>query len=315
MVKTKLSIPPLDYFHSSFIRTASIIKTENPITIIEYLDMVYTPSEQIEKKPFSKDDLIFPGALKTNETVGVKAFSTAISLSTKQVTTSIGKSQLIELDAMGINAAEMAISAMCNEKIHGMEKELYEKYTKIAGNVDSVMKPRQKFFKKIFKNLKFPIYVESNRQLISKILGYANLISIRHRRGPGNFVVVGPKLASMIQDSPGFVTFPLGQERNTLVNAIGSLAGLTIYTNSSLRWDDTSLLVGRTTSKTETGVYLLEMDDRVEEVMMHPANSDVKIGLYSRQAIADTMNVQDKYIYVKLELNKAPWWRRWMKLT
>ena len=314
MVKPNLIIPPLEHFHSSFIKTASIQKTDKPITVIEYLDMVYIPGNDTEKVPFSKDDLVFPGAMKTTETVGVKAFSKAISLSTKQVTTSIGKSQILELETMGIDAASMAISAMCNEKTHGMEKELYNKYVSIAGNAESLIKPRQKFFKKIFKNMKFPIYVDSDRQLVSKILLYANLIATKHRRGPANFAVIGPKLASMLQDCPGFVMLPLGQEKSTLINPIGSLAGLTIYTNSSLGWNDTSLLVGRSTKKTETGVYLLEMDDRIEEVVMHPANSDVKIGLYSRQAITDTVNSNDKYVYVKLELSKAPWWRRWMKL-
>lgn len=311
MNKPNLSLPVIA--PTDFLQTACIIKTTNPICSIDYLDMVYEPSN--EKASFSKGDLIFPGCIKTAESVSVKQFSKVVSLSTKQVATSISKSQMMELNVMGIDATGMAVNAMCNEKVQGMEKDLYKKYTEIAKDSE-LLNPRQKFFKKIFKNLKFPIYVDSERKLISKILLYSNLIATRCRRGPANFAVVGPKLASMLQDCPGFVMLPLDKSHGSAtINPIGNLAGITVYTNPYLKWDDTSLLIGRSTKDSETGVYIVEMEDRLEEIQMHPASSDFRIVLLSRQAITDTMNAEEKYVYVKLELTKAPWWRRWLKLV
>ena len=127
MNKPNLAVPPI--LPTDFLKTAHIIKTDKPMLVIEYLDMHYEPNE---KETFSKDDLIFPDAIKTAETVTVKQFSKEVSLSTKQVTTTIGKSQLMELEAMGIDAVGMTVNVMCNEKLQGMEKELYKKYTEMA---------------------------------------------------------------------------------------------------------------------------------------------------------------------------------------
>jgi hypothetical protein len=295
-MKNNLILPPLEDFHTDFIKTASIIKVTSPISQIRYMDMVSIPDEN------------------GNETVALKAFNKTISLTTKQVSSSMRTSQLKELNEnFGIDSTLMMLNTMCNEKISGMEKELYKKYTEIAVNSDILLTARQKFFRRFFKKMKFPIYADSDRKVLAKILLFGNLIATRHRRGPADFIVVGPRIASMLQDMPMFVMLPLDITNNRTINPIGSLAGITVYTNASLSWKDTSVLVGRSTKLSESGVYLLEMEDWVEEFVEHNSN-DTKIMLRSRQAIADTMGADTKYVYVNLELTTPPKWRKWLKL-
>jgi len=297
MKNKNLIIPPLEEFHTDFIKTASIIKVTSPISQIRYVDMVSTPDEN------------------GREAVSAKAFTKTISLVTKQVSSSIPASQVKELNKnFGIDATLMALNAMCNEKIMGMEKELYTKYTKIAGGADILLTPRQKFFRKFFKKMKFPIYADSDRKVLSKILLFGNLIATRHRRGPADFIVVGPRIAAMLQDMSMYVMLPLSNNTNTrAINLHGSLAGIAVYTNLTLHWKDTSVLVGRSTKLSESGVYFLEMEDSAEETVT-PDTNDIRITIRSRQAISETMGADTKYIYANLELKTPPKWRKWLKL-
>lgn len=296
MKNTNLILPPLEEFHTDFIKTASIIKVTSPISQIRYMDMV-------------------PGIDENGrETVSVKDFNKTISLSAKQVSSSVPTSQAVEMKKnFGIDSTLMMLNVMCNEKIGGMEKELYKKYTEIASNADILLTPRQKFFRRFFKKMKFPIYADSDRKIVTKILLFGNLIAIKHRRGPADFIVVGPRIASMLQDMPMYIMLPLDNSNTRVINPHGSLAGINVYTNLALSWKDTSLLVGRSTKLSESGVYILEMEDAVEEFVSHDSN-DTKIVIKSRQSISDTLGADTKYIYVNLELKTPPKWRKWLKL-
>jgi len=245
------------------------------------------------------------------EAVSAKAFTKTISLATKQVSSTIATSQMKELNKnFGIDVTVMTLNAMCNEKITSMEKELYKKYTEIASSADILLTPRQKIFRKFFKKMKFPIYADSDRKTVAKILLFGNLIATRHRRGPADFIVVGPRITAMLQDMPMYVMLPLDNSNSRAINPHGSLAGIKVYTNQALPWKDTSVLVGRSTKLSESGVYLLEMEDTAEETV----TPDTKIVIRSRQAITDTMGADTKYIYVNLELKTPPKWRKWLKL-
>ena len=296
MKNTNLILPPLEDFHTDFMKTASIIKVTSPMSQIRYMDMV-------------------PGVDENGrETVSVKDFNKTISLSAKQVSASMPTDQSKELNKkFGIDSTLMMLNAMCNEKATSMEKELYKKYIAIAGNIDILLTPRQKFFRRFFKKMKFPIYADSDRKIVAKFLLFGNLIATRHRRGPADFIVVGPRITAMLQDMPMYVMLPLDNMNNRAINPHGSLAGIKVYTNLALPWKDTSVLVGRSTKLSESGVYFLEMEDTVEEVVSHDSN-DTRIVIRSRQAISDTLGADTKYIYVNLEFKTPPKWRKWLKL-
>ena len=296
MKNTNLILPPLEDFHTDFMKTSSIIKVTSPMSQIRYMDMV-------------------PGVDENGrETVSVKDFNKTISLSAKQVSASMPTDQSKELNKkFGIDPTLMMLNAMCNEKTTSMEKELYKKYIEIASNSDILLAPRQKFFRRFFKKMKFPIYADSDRKIVAKILLFGNLIATRHRRGPADFIVVGPRITAMLQDMPMYVMLPLDNMKNRAINPHGSLAGIKVYTNLALPWKDTSVLVGRSTKLSESGVYFLEMEDTVEEVVSHDSN-DTRISIRSRQAISDTLGADTKYIYVNLELKTPPKWRKWLKL-
>jgi hypothetical protein len=128
------------------------------------------------------------------------------------------------------------------------------------------------------------------RKIMSKILAAANLVAIRGRRGAANFAVTNGQLASALQDIAGFVPYPLS---NTVSQAagslypIGSVAGVNIYVDPNMSWQDTRMVIGRKGDANSPGLvfmpYLMaESVQTIAEGTMAP-----KIAVKSRYALVE----------------------------
>lgn len=144
------------------------------------------------------------------------------------------------------------------------------------------------------------------RRLYSRILAAANVISNRGRRGAANFIVVGPQIASAIQDISQFSFAPFA---NTVTqNAgnlypVGSLASMTVYVDQNMSWSDTRVLVGRKGGDAEPGLkfmpYMLaESFSTIAEQTMSP-----KVAIKSRYALVEAGQYPETgYITFKIVL-------------
>lgn len=94
---------------------------------------------------------------------------------------------------------------------------------------------------------------------VAKLIKTAgNLITQRGRRGPANFIVTNYKIASMLQDQAQYTFAPLANtfnQNNGQLYPLGTVAGMTVYVDPYMRYDDTRVLVGRKGDKTEPGVH------------------------------------------------------------
>lgn len=87
------------------------------------------------------------------------------------------------------------------------------------------------------------------RRVMSRILAASNLIANVSRRGRANWVVMNVQMLSALQDAANFVVAPMN---NTLTQGgqeslyfAGSVAGLNVYVDPYMNWDDTRICVGR----------------------------------------------------------------------
>ena len=128
------------------------------------------------------------------------------------------------------------------------------------------------------------------RRLYSRILAAANVVANRGRRGPANFIVTNAAIASALQDISQFTFAPftntLTQNNGTLY-PVGSLAGMTVYVDQNMRYDDTRVLVGRKGGDDEPGLkfmpYMMaESIQTISEGTMSP-----KIAVKSRYALVE----------------------------
>ena len=96
------------------------------------------------------------------------------------------------------------------------------------------------------------------RRISSRILAAANAIAQISRWGRGNFVVTNAQILSALQDCAGFVVAPmtnnLVQDGSKSLYFAGSVAGLNVYVDPYMAWDDTRVLVGRKGDANSPGV-------------------------------------------------------------
>ena len=92
-------------------------------------------------------------------------------------------------------------------------------------------------------------FMTHQRRLATRCLVAANVIHNVSRFGRGNFVVLNTQLGSALQDNAGFSAAPmvntLAQDGSQGLYFAGTLAGLNVYIEPNMTFDDTRVLVGR----------------------------------------------------------------------
>jgi hypothetical protein len=138
------------------------------------------------------------------------------------------------------------------------------------------------------------------RRVQSKVLAAANLVAQRGRRGPANFAVTNLQIATALQDSAQFTFYPLANtinQNNGALYPIGTLAGITIYVDPNMEYNDTRICVGRKGADEEPGLkfmpYLMaESIQTIAEGTMAP-----KIAVKSRYALVEAgFHPQTQYV-------------------
>ena len=139
------------------------------------------------------------------------------------------------------------------------------------------------------------------RRIASRVLAASNLIQVTNRRGPATWVVTNTQVVTALQDCAQYVVAPM---QNTFTQSVtanlykaGTLAGLQVYVDPYMDWNDTRICVGRKGSGNEPGVvfmpYILaDQMSLVAEGTMAP-----KMLVNSRYAIADIGFFPEKSFY------------------
>lgn len=139
------------------------------------------------------------------------------------------------------------------------------------------------------------------RRIASRVLAASNLIQVTNRRGPATWVVTNTQIVTALQDCAQYVVAPM---QNTFTQSVtanlyksGTLAGLQVYVDPYMDWEDTRICVGRKGNGNEPGVifmpYILaDQLSLVAEGTMAP-----KMMVNSRYAIADIGFFPEKSYY------------------
>jgi len=240
----------------------------------------------------------------------------------------VKRSDEAKLADLGIDIIAFRTSVLANDIKSDFAKKCMDKFIELgSANHEAILTKKQLFFRKFFKNIKFPVYIEeetfdstlSLRKIIAKILLYSNLIASKGRRGPGNFIIVNSALGSVLQDSPSFAfnTDSLSSVKISsspaIPHCIGILAGLKVYVDPFKRWDDFSFIVGRLGMNADPGVYLCNHTDSYDEYEVNEEES--RVLLLKRAAIVTIGDDAQNLFYVnEFVFGKKPWWRKLFKL-
>jgi hypothetical protein len=99
------------------------------------------------------------------------------------------------------------------------------------------------------------------RRIASRMLAAANFIQTTGRRGRATWAITNTKVATALQDVSSYVVTPmvnnLAQDGSQNLYLGGKLAGLNIYVDPYMDWEDTRICVGRKGNGNEPGAIFM----------------------------------------------------------
>jgi len=240
--------------------------------------------------PFSRE----AGEQTPDKIMGLSLFSKSVSAETFQVAAAVTREQVQDLKQFGVDAVAQVEAVLTNELTQGINQFILRRIRTLgATNITKAFGAATDF------DLDLPLQASLSggetlpsihRRILSQILAAANLIANRGRRGAGNFAVVGPQTATVLQSVSGFVANPMANTFSQAAGAIyplGSVAGINVYTDPTMAWGDYSVAVGRKGDGNGPGIvfmpYLMaESVQTIAEGTMAP-----KVAVKSRFALVD----------------------------
>ena len=263
----------------------------------------------------------------TGNVIGLRLFSKWIKMGSYEVTATVTRQQLQDLPLYGVDAVSKVMEACQNEITQSINARILEHVfalgvtnavkQRVRQGVDlnlymgtSASKPLASFglkeFKDVYgddqtasfaevKNAEVNSSAENTysrqRRISSRVLAAANLVQVTGRRGRANWIVTNAQVATALQDCAGYVVAPmvnnLLQDGSRDLYQAGTLAGIKVYVDPYMEWDDCRVCIGRKGNGNEPGVIFMPyiLADTVSitaEGTMAP-----KMLVNSRYAIAD----------------------------
>jgi len=254
--------------------------------------------------PFSRE----AGESTPDKVMGLSLFSKSVSAQTYQVAAAVTREQVQDLKQFGVDAVAQVESVLTNELTQSINQHILGAIRKLGvDNIADAFPNAGDFDLTLAAPANGGETVASiHRQILTQILAAANLIANRGRRGAGNFAVVGPQVATVLQSVSGFVANPMSNTISQSAGAIyplGSIAGVNIYTDPTLAWNDMNISVGRKGDGNGPGLvfmpYLMaESVQTIAEGTMAP-----KIAVKSRFALVEAgFHAETQYVTFKLVL-------------
>lgn len=285
------------------------------------------------KKPMSRAE----NETGTGNVLGLRLFSKWISMGSYEVTATVTRQQLQDLPLYGVDAVSKVMEACQNEITQSINARILEHVFALGVTNAVQAKARQGADFNLYmgtaaskdladfgvrpfvdamgndvtgvftgvKNAEVNSSAENTysrqRRISSRILAAANLIQVTGRRGRANWVVTNAQVATALQDCAGYVVAPMAntfsQDGSKDLYQAGTLAGIKVYVDPYMDWDDCRVCVGRKGNGNEPGVVFMPyiLADTVSitaEGTMAP-----KMLVNSRYALADAGFFPEKMYY------------------
>jgi hypothetical protein len=260
------------------------------------------------------------GESTVDNIMGLSLFNKSVSAKTYQVAAAVTREQVQDLKQFGIDAVAQVEAVLVNELTQDINKLILNRIFRLgATNAANVQNVEGFNLSAYFttaaatstvnlgpgSNSNTPITLPISgtivntggetqgslqRRILTKILAASNLISTRGRRGPATFAVCCGQMATALQDVAGFVPYPLSNTVNQAGGSlypIGAIAGVTVYVDPNMSWEDFRIACGRKGDGNSPGLvfmpYLMaESVETIAEGTMAP-----KIAVKSRFTLVD----------------------------
>lgn len=271
--------------------------------------------------------------------MGLTLYNKSVSAQTYQVAAGVTREQVADLKQFGVDAVAQIEAVLTNELTQSINKHILSRIFQLGATNHAAVNAKDG------TSLNFVLHTSAGvtnvalgagedgtavtiptnrviastlggenqgtiqRRILSKILAASNIISIRGRRGAGNFAVTNGQVATALQDIAGFAPYPMANTFNQTGGSlypVGSIAGVTVYVDPNMTWADTRVAVGRKGDGNSTGLvfmpYLMaESVSTIAENTMAP-----KIAVKSRYALVDAgQHPETQYLTFAVDFSNA----------
>lgn len=232
----------------------------------------------------------------TGNTLGLRLFSKWIQVGAYEVTGTVTRQQLQDLPLYGVDAVGKVMEAMQNEITQHINARILEKLWALGvtnavkqraltgvdlnlymGTVDQTLadttishftdvngvdwKESWGLLQNAEVNTSAENLATRQRRIASRILAAVNLIQVTGRRGRATWVVTNAKVVTALQDCSGYVVNPMAntmsQDGSQSLYLAGNIAGLKVYVDPYMDWEDTRVLVGRKGDANSPGLIFM----------------------------------------------------------
>ena len=262
----------------------------------------------------------------TGNTLSLRLFTKWVEMGSYEVTGSVTRQQLQDLPLYGVDAVAKIMEAMQNEISQSINARILEHVFALGvtnaihqkmfqgvdlnlhmGTADTTMADTTvKDFKDVFGvdhketwgtivnsevNTSAEFLHTRQRRIMSRILAAANLIQVTGRRGRPTWVVTNAQIATALQDCSGYVVAPMvngmAQDGSKDLYMAGSVAGLKVYVDPYMTWEDTRVCVGRKGNGNEPGAIFMPYILADQVTITAEGTMAPKMLINSRYAIVD----------------------------
>ena len=233
----------------------------------------------------------------TGNVIGLRLFSKWVQVGAYEVTGTVTRQQLQDLPLYGVDAVGKVMEALQNEITQHINQRILERVFALGvtnaaqqkvyqgvdlnlwmGTVDKALAdfvPAGKYvdiygvdqaanWGKVINsevNTSAENLATRQRRIASRVLAAANLIQTVGRRGRATWIVTNTMVATALQDVSGYVVAPMvnnmAQDGSQNLYLGGTLAGLKVYVDPYMNWDDCRICVGRKGDANSPGVVFM----------------------------------------------------------
>ena len=233
----------------------------------------------------------------TGNVIGLRLFSKWVQVGSYEVTGSVTRQQLQDLPLYGVDAVGKVMEQLQNEITQHINQRILERVFALGVTNAAQQKVYQgvdlnlwmgtmgtTLDQMVAKNKYVDIYghdqataawkvansevntsaenlATRQRRIASRVLAAANLIQTVGRRGRATWIVTNTMIATALQDVSGYVVAPMvnnmAQDGSQNLYLGGTLAGLKVYVDPYMNWDDCRICVGRKGDANSPGVVFM----------------------------------------------------------
>lgn len=301
--------------------------TGNSIELVKALEdhiTGFSGASYSSNDPYSREE----GEATMDNNMNLSLSSKSVEAKTFQVAASVTREQVQDLKQFGIDAVAQVESVLINELTQSINKNILSRlftlgdrnhaniissegvnfFLHIGSTATTVAAEHGTAFNFVPGGTVIPASENASspaenmhtrfRKFYTAIMAMSNMIAIRGRRGPATFAVVSGSTATKLQDVANFTPAPfantISQQSGSLY-PVGSIGGVSIYTDPNMQWGDKRICVGRKGDGNSPGLvfmpYLIaETAQTIAEGTMSP-----KLAIKSRYALVEAGQHPEAY--------------------